>query len=162
MSPKAGVPPRRFAEGEARYRQLIEQATDIIYNCDLEGRFTFVNPTATRLMKYTEQELLGRHFVALIRKDYREPRAEFYSRQRSRADPAHIFRVSCSGEGWQRDLARTERSDYRGRRYAGRRAGHRARYHRAARARAPAAAGAEDGRRSAGWPAAWRTISTTC
>ena len=33
-------------EGEARYRQLTEQATDIIYNCDLEGRFTFVNPTA--------------------------------------------------------------------------------------------------------------------
>ena len=32
-------------EGEARYRQLTEQATDIIYNCDLEGRFTFVNPT---------------------------------------------------------------------------------------------------------------------
>ena len=69
-------------EGEARYRQLTEQATDIIYNCDLEGRFTFVNPTGTRLMKFTEQELLGRHFLSLIRKDYRERAAEFYARQR--------------------------------------------------------------------------------
>jgi two-component system cell cycle sensor histidine kinase/response regulator CckA len=69
-------------EGEARYRQLTEQATDIIYNCDLEGRFTFVNPTATRLMKYTEQELLGRHFLSLIRADYRTRAAEFYERQR--------------------------------------------------------------------------------
>jgi two-component system cell cycle sensor histidine kinase/response regulator CckA len=69
-------------EGELRYRQLTEQATDIIYNCDLEGRFTFVNPTGTRLTKFTEQELLGRHFLSLIRKDYRERAAEFYSRQR--------------------------------------------------------------------------------
>ena len=69
-------------EGELRYRQLTEQATDIIYNCDLEGRFTFVNPTGTRLTKFTEQELLGRHFLSLIRKDYRERAAEFYQRQR--------------------------------------------------------------------------------
>ena len=41
-------------EGEVRYRQLTEQATDIIYNCDLEGHFTFVNPTGTRLTKFTE------------------------------------------------------------------------------------------------------------
>ncbi len=69
-------------EGEARYRQLTEQATDIIYTCDLEGRFTFVNPTATRLMKYTEQELLGRHFLTLIRNDYQPRAEEFYNRQR--------------------------------------------------------------------------------
>jgi PAS domain S-box-containing protein len=69
-------------EGEARYRQLTEQATDIIYNCDLDGRFTFVNPTAIRLMKYTERELLGRHFLTLIRDDYKERVAEFYTRQR--------------------------------------------------------------------------------
>jgi two-component system cell cycle sensor histidine kinase/response regulator CckA len=69
-------------EGEARFRQLTEQATDIIYNCDLEGRFTFVNPTGARLTKFTEQELIGRHFLSLIRKDYRERAAEFYSRQR--------------------------------------------------------------------------------
>jgi two-component system, cell cycle sensor histidine kinase and response regulator CckA len=78
-------------EGEARYRQLTEQATDIIYNCDLEGRFTFVNPTATRLMKYTDQELLGRHFVALIRKDYRNRALEFYGRQRSQSIRSTYF-----------------------------------------------------------------------
>ena len=68
-------------DGELRYRRLTEQATDIIYNCDLEGRFTFVNPTGTRLMKFTEEELLGRHFLTLIRPDYRDRAAEFYTRQ---------------------------------------------------------------------------------
>ena len=70
-------------EGEARYRQLTEHATDIIYNCDLEGRFTFVNPTAARLTKYSEDELLGRSFLSLIRDDYRRRAVEFYDRQRT-------------------------------------------------------------------------------
>src|SRR5687768_10856298 len=70
-------------DGELRYRRLTEQATDIIYNCDLEGRFTFVNPTGTRLMKFREEELLGKHFLSLIRKDYRDRAAEFYKRQRT-------------------------------------------------------------------------------
>ena len=33
-------------------------------------------------MKFTEQELLGRHFLSLIRKDYRDRAAEFYAQQR--------------------------------------------------------------------------------
>jgi hypothetical protein len=70
-------------DGELRYRQLTEQTTDIIYNCDLEGRFTFVNPTGTRLMKFTEGELVGRHFLTLIRPDYRDRAREFYLRQRT-------------------------------------------------------------------------------
>ena len=69
-------------EGEVRYRQLTEQSTDIIFNCDLKGRFTFVNPTGTRLTKFTEQELLGRHFLTLIRPDYRDRAAELYTKQR--------------------------------------------------------------------------------
>jgi PAS domain S-box-containing protein len=68
--------------GEARFRQLTEQATDIIYNCDLRGRFTFFNHTAIKLMKYSEKELLGRHFLTLIRPDYQERAQQFYERQR--------------------------------------------------------------------------------
>ena len=70
-------------DGELRYRQLTEQTTDIIYNCDLEGRFTFVNPTGARLMKFSEDELIGQHFLSLIRKDYRARALEFYERQRT-------------------------------------------------------------------------------
>ena len=41
--------------GEERFRQLTEQATDIIYNCDLRGYFTFVNRTAVKLLKYVRR-----------------------------------------------------------------------------------------------------------
>ncbi len=68
--------------GEERFRQLTEQATDIIFNCDLRGHFTFVNRTAVKLLKYREEELLGRHFLTLIRPDFLDQVRTFYERQR--------------------------------------------------------------------------------
>ena len=132
-------------EGEARYRQLTEQATDIIYNCDLDGRFTFVNPTATRLMKYTEQELLGRHFLSLIRNDYQQRASEFYERQRKEYIRSTYFEFPAIAKDGSEDLARPERADRRGARPPDRRPGDRPRHHRAPRTRRSAAAGAEDG-----------------
>jgi PAS domain S-box-containing protein len=75
------------AIAEANYRQLVEQAKDIIYRTDAQGRFTFVNPVATRLLGYTPQELLGRRFVELIRPDAREAAERFYGRQFVRKSP---------------------------------------------------------------------------
>ena len=66
---------------EERLRHIVERAQDLIYYCDALGRFTYVNPTAARLMQYSEDELLGRHFFSLVRRDYREAIGEFYLRQ---------------------------------------------------------------------------------
>ena len=76
---------------ELRYRRLIEHASDMIYNCDLKGHFTFVNETAIRLMKYPEEELLGTHFLTLIRPDFQERAAQFYDRQRKEGIPSTYF-----------------------------------------------------------------------
>jgi len=77
---------RRAAEqdlqtGVERYRLVVDRANDIIFNIDLEGRFTFVNPMACRLMQYPERELVGKHFLELIRPDYRADAERFYRRQ---------------------------------------------------------------------------------
>jgi len=49
----------RLQDSEALYRQLTEQATDVIYTRDLEGRVTFVNPQVETLLGYRPDELLG-------------------------------------------------------------------------------------------------------
>ena len=77
---------RRVAEealraSEARLRHIVERAQDLIYYCDSLGRFTYVNPTAVRVMEYTEDELIGRHFFSVVRKDFRNAAGEFYLRQ---------------------------------------------------------------------------------
>jgi two-component system cell cycle sensor histidine kinase/response regulator CckA len=76
---------------ELRFRRLIEHASDIIYNCDLHGHFTFVNETAVRLMKYSEEELLGLDFLTLIRRDFQERAAQLYDHQRKDAIPSTYF-----------------------------------------------------------------------
>lgn len=80
-------------ESEQRYRFLVEQANDIIYRTDPNGRFTFVNPTASRIMKYPAEELIGRRFIELIRPDRRAAAERFYGRQfvRRLADTYYEF-----------------------------------------------------------------------
>ena len=60
---------------------MVEQAQDFIYNCDADGRFTYVNPAATHILKYEPAELVGRPFVSIIREDYREMAATQLARQ---------------------------------------------------------------------------------
>jgi PAS domain S-box-containing protein len=72
---------------EERLRHIVERAQDLIYYCDAAGRFTYVNPTAARVMEYREEELVGRHFLSLVRKDHRNIAGEFYLRQISDRTP---------------------------------------------------------------------------
>ncbi|HEX2054918.1 MAG TPA: PAS domain S-box protein, partial [Nitrospiraceae bacterium] len=76
---------------QEQYRLLVTKANDIIYRTDPMGRFTFVNPVATRIMKYTEQELLGRRFVELIHPDFRQAAERFYGRQFVRRRPSTYY-----------------------------------------------------------------------
>ena len=68
-------------ESEERLRHIVEHAQDLIYYCSPEGRFTYVNPAAARVMKYEERDLLGKHFMSLIRRDYHDAAGELYARQ---------------------------------------------------------------------------------
>lgn len=61
----------RLRESETRYRQLVEKAQDIIYRTDFDGRFTYVNPMASRFIGYPEAELVGKRFTELIHPDHR-------------------------------------------------------------------------------------------
>jgi len=68
-------------DSETRLRHIVEHAQDLIYYCDPAGRFTYVNPVAERVLKYQHGELLGLHFMTLIRPDYRDAAAELYTKQ---------------------------------------------------------------------------------
>jgi two-component system, cell cycle sensor histidine kinase and response regulator CckA len=64
-----------------QYRQIVEHANDIIYKADAKGYFTFCNPTASRIMKYSRAELIGMHFIQLVRPDYHKDIEEFFRQQ---------------------------------------------------------------------------------
>jgi len=72
---------RSLRESEERYRSLVEVASDIIYRADPQGRFVYVNPMAERTTGRTAAELVGLHFLELVRPDAREETEQFYQRQ---------------------------------------------------------------------------------
>ena len=91
-------------EQEARYRQMVDGASDIIYRTDDNGHFNFVNAAAERVLETTADKLLGRHYLTLIREDLREAAREFYAEQASqqRANSYYEFPVvtSSGAELW--------------------------------------------------------------
>lgn len=73
------------------YRLLVDHANDIMYRTDASGRLTFINASTSRLLGYTEEELLGRRFSELLRPDMRGKAERFYGRQYVRRIPNTYF-----------------------------------------------------------------------
>jgi PAS domain S-box-containing protein len=85
---------------DVRFRELVENATDIIYWTDAAGRFTHVNPMAARLMRYPEEQLLGRHFADLIEPAHRAAALLFYTRQFKERRPHSYYEFpAITGNG---------------------------------------------------------------
>src|SRR5690242_4257022 len=63
------VPTLGSAVEEANYRELVENASDIIYAHDLEGRFTWVNKAWERVTGFSREEALRMRIWDVIAAD---------------------------------------------------------------------------------------------
>jgi len=57
---------------EERYRDLIENAGDIIYTHDLQGNFTSLNKAGERCLGYTRDEILGTNIGQIVADEYKQ------------------------------------------------------------------------------------------
>ena len=49
-----------------RYRDLVETVNDVIFECDAEGRITYLSPAIETLSDYRAEDLLGRVFTTIV------------------------------------------------------------------------------------------------
>lgn len=66
---------------ENRYKSLVESATDLIFETDDNGKFTYINSFSCQLLEYDLNELMELNFGQLIREDYRQEMVIYYSEE---------------------------------------------------------------------------------
>ena len=59
-------------KAEALYRDLVETAQDLIWQCDAEGRYTFLNHAWKEVLGYEIEELIGKKFADFQTKEWAE------------------------------------------------------------------------------------------
>lgn len=66
---------------ENQYKNLVETATDLIFETDDDGKFTYINSFSCQLLEYDLGELMKLNFGQLIREDYREEVVLYYTEE---------------------------------------------------------------------------------
>ena len=57
---------KELADSELRYRRLVEKASDIFFNIDDTGRFTYMNATGILRFGYDVEEIIGHYFSEFV------------------------------------------------------------------------------------------------
>ncbi len=68
-------------ESEERFRELFDNATDIVYTHDLAGQFLSINRAAERIMGYTAEEAVGTSIARIVAPEHLQMAAEMIRRK---------------------------------------------------------------------------------
>lgn len=60
---------QKIKESEERFRSLSENAPDIIYTLGINGEFSYINPAIEPILGYRPEEIIGKYFVDVARKE---------------------------------------------------------------------------------------------
>jgi len=72
----------QILESEARFRQIVENASDLIYRFDTNGTLIYANPSALRSMGFEkEEDAIGRHYLDLTTPEMRHKLKRVYQHQ---------------------------------------------------------------------------------
>ncbi len=98
----------KLRRNQEKYRMLVEEINDLVYEADENGVFTFVSPVVESIGGYTPEELLGRNVFDFIYAEDQPGLLNAYNRLKSGNLSASEYRVvTRSGEiRWVRSSSR--------------------------------------------------------
>jgi diguanylate cyclase (GGDEF)-like protein/PAS domain S-box-containing protein len=100
---RRNVVERTLAAKEEQFRRVVELAGDIICRTDEQGRFVFCNQAALTSLHFSQDEVIGRSWLKLIRQDKRRAAERFYKRQFGRRIKSTYFELPLiDGHGHER------------------------------------------------------------
>ena len=153
-----------------RFRAITDSASDAIVSIDARGRIVFWNPRAATVFGYTDTEATGQYIDILVPDELRVRTVRRRSNASRRAKPngsgarSKPRRCAATGRAWRWELSISRWSSDAEVFHTGiiRDMTERRRPPRRSRSARNSSVRLRKWRRWAGWPAAWRTTSTTC
>src|SRR5436190_14484619 len=100
-SPQPADEDRALRASEQMYRDLVENASDLIYVIDLQGNFTSINRAAQRASGYTRAEALRMNIAQLVAPEYLET-ARRMMQKALRGDPATTYDLEIVAKNGRR------------------------------------------------------------
>jgi len=96
------------SESADKYRSLVENIRDVIYELDSQGVVLYISPVIRDLLGYDSAEIVGKNFIELAHKDDLSSLAEWFSELRKgREYPSEYRVINKSGElRWARTKTR--------------------------------------------------------
>ena len=82
ISIKNAIAHQKIKESEECFRSLSENAPDIIYTLGIKGKFTYINPVIETILGYRPEEIIGRYFIDIVRKEDVHRCIEFFKQVR--------------------------------------------------------------------------------
>ena len=76
---------------EIKYADLIQNATDLIYECDRHGIILYANKFTLKTLGYENDEVLGKNYSIFVREDYKETVKDYYYRPNSDSNEYEIL-----------------------------------------------------------------------
>lgn len=91
---------RVLSESEARYRQLVEDVSDWVWEVDLEGRYTYSSPVVERILGYRPDEVIGlTAFDLIIPEDRERCSAVFGAAVREKGEITRLLNANRRKDG---------------------------------------------------------------
>ncbi len=66
---------------EEKYREIVENTSDVVHTTDYKGNFTYINPACKELTGFDQKELIGTNILELVAPEWRDRVNEFYLNQ---------------------------------------------------------------------------------
>jgi len=96
------------SESAEKYRSLVENIRDVIYELDSQGVVLYISPAIRDMLGYDSTEIVGKNFIELAHKDDLSSQTEWFSELRKGIESPYEYRViNKSGElKWARTKTR--------------------------------------------------------
>jgi PAS domain S-box-containing protein len=76
---------------KSKYHSMIENAGDIIYTCNLDGRFTYINKQFEKMLGLNGDDFSKTHFTGVIAQEWKGKVISFYEKQLTQRIPETVF-----------------------------------------------------------------------